>query len=448
MYGTPNFRSWYAEDDGPAWPPRVGAGVRLIDTADREGRDWCRSSVDQRVDHRFDAALILARSAPRRSVLRRAVRWVRGRGAERVPAGRVAEVLRQAHAGHTTTRLGFPDDSRAPRTFEVGSPADSTGAAFLVTQRPPLSGSLWRTVHRRVGEPRLDIESLQLRTRGAAVILGRAGDRQIVIRVAPPGPHQHLVRANHVTLGELGAAFGPQSPFLGVVPQPLFEIIGDSAVILGETRLPGQLAWRVARGALSQPIYHDSLEFLDALRRNTRRATPWGTAEMVDLVQADLRSFLDSKVTTRRLRDEVGSVLRRAWTALAESEVAPYMSHGDYGYGNLLADPQSGALTGVIDWDTARRWDFPGVDRVNFEIQVRRIVLRERFPDAVEGVWRTRAAHAALAGYEDDQARALFGLAVCRYMHRSLEHEREFRQRGHAFEKALSWLNRSHPFDP
>jgi len=43
--------------------------------------------------------------------------------------------------------------------------------------------------------------------------------------------------------------------------------------------------------------------------------------------------------------------------------------HGDFGYGNILCDSNTASLTGIIDWDTARDIELPGVDFINLLIQ-------------------------------------------------------------------------------
>ena len=44
-------------------------------------------------------------------------------------------------------------------------------------------------------------------------------------------------------------------------------------------------------------------------------------------------------------------------------------SHGDFGYGNILYDSRTASLSGVIDWDTSRDVELPGVDFINLLIQ-------------------------------------------------------------------------------
>jgi hypothetical protein len=61
-----------------------------------------------------------------------------------------------------------------------------------------------------------------------------------------------------------------------------------------------------------------------------------------------------TKALTQRLRRlTLGTVRQIVW------------SHGDFGYGNAIADPRTGDLLGIIDWDQGRE-DLAGVDLLNF----------------------------------------------------------------------------------
>jgi hypothetical protein len=43
-------------------------------------------------------------------------------------------------------------------------------------------------------------------------------------------------------------------------------------------------------------------------------------------------------------------------------------AHGDLGYGNAIADPETAHVQGIIDWDQGRE-DLAGIDLLNFLIQ-------------------------------------------------------------------------------
>ena len=54
---------------------------------------------------------------------------------------------------------------------------------------------------------------------------------------------------------------------------------------------------------------------------------------------------------------------------LSDKEVFVAVSHGDFGYGNVLCENKTGNLSGVFDWDTSRDVELPGVDFFNLLIQ-------------------------------------------------------------------------------
>jgi hypothetical protein len=45
------------------------------------------------------------------------------------------------------------------------------------------------------------------------------------------------------------------------------------------------------------------------------------------------------------------------------------ISHGDFGYGNILLHNETYKIAGVIDWDTGRTLDLPCIDYFNLRIQ-------------------------------------------------------------------------------
>ncbi|HSH45967.1 MAG TPA: phosphotransferase, partial [Longimicrobiales bacterium] len=146
-------------------------------------------------------------------------------------------------------------------------------------------------------------------------------------------------------------------------------------------------------------------------------------------------TFVDPDVRSMLARE-----LDQAARALSGVALDPHASHGDFGYGNILVDPGSGVLEGVIDWDTARPLDFPGIDRVNLEIQIR---PDGGFGERVSTVWKERAAYDALQGDGGEgRVRALFGLGVARFVLRSLTYPKVYRRQAPGFRRALRWLSR------
>lgn len=446
VFATPSFGDWLAAGEQPAWPPPRGAraGLALVDTRDRVARDpdaWRRLAESPAID----AALVLSGSGAPGSAARRLLRRLRRPGTRRVDESRVASALFGAGAP-PAARLAFEDDLEVPTDFAVGADPRSTGAAFLVGRVDPFSGPLWSSVGDFLGDPAFTVEGLQLRLRGAAVVTVRAGGREYVVRIVPPGGGQEVVRRNHSGLVELRRALAARPALLRLVPDPVFAESHGPVLLLGETRLAGTLAWKVASGALAPALHGNALAFLAALRDATVDAAPSDRDGLARLFDEDLARLDGAAFVGDSVRRMLGGELRAAAGALAEIEVRRHTSHGDFGYGNVLVDARDGRIEGVIDWDTARISDLPGVDRVNLEIQIRRVDFRESFPEAVESVWRGGAARDVLEGPGGPaRARALFGVGVCRYVLRSLSYPAVYREESAGYERALAWLSRTGP---
>ena len=435
---TAAFANWAP---GSVWPPAAsvpasdGTGLWLLDTAD----DPALRVLSRDIPPSFEMALVLARSGQRRS-LRRMLSDVRRRVPRRAPASRVAGAV-GGSAHWSVHTLSYSDESHVPTDYDLVDRHGTAGAAFLLTRHSPFKGPIWSHVANRLDAPDVRILGFQLRARGAGVVLVEALGRSYVVRLVPAGPLRQVVLKNHTALIELRAGLKGIDSLLHRIPEPLFADTVGPALVLGETRLEGELAWRIALRAHASKIRLESLAFLHSFAEATRHAAG-GADTVAAMMQSDGQRLEVSEFAGSQSRSAIRRELQRGLEALSSHELAPHASHGDYGYGNILVNAGSGALTGVIDWDTARSSDFPGIDRVNLEIQIRRTVARQSFPDAVSTVWRERLAHESLSGPGGAvRERALFGLAVCRYVTRAMQYPDLYRRMARAYEQALVWLN-------
>lgn len=427
---TPNFAPWLGAT-AHAWPPADGRGLWLIDTRDRVARS--RELRRTLTGGGFDAALIV--SAAPRQPLRRLAQRLRNPGCSRLPPGRVRPLVSLAQSAFVQV-MGFDEGCHAPTdfTFERGA---AEGAAFLLTRRPPFRGELWTRLTQMLDGAELTVLWFDLRDRGAAVIAVDAGGSSYVVRVVPDAGLQHVVRRNHTTITELRRLLADEN-VEHLVPRPVAIETWRSTLIMAETRLPGVLAWKVARDELAQRIHANALRFLDSLQRATLRSEPFTPDELGHLLQAERDRIDAAAFAPRGVRARLQNELSQSGSVLRTVSLKPHFSHGDFGYGNLLVAPQTGDLLGVIDWDTARHHDLPGIDRVNLELQLAR-AAHGSFASAVRVVWEQRLAHDALLEHGTaESARALFGLAVCRYVSRSLAYPEIFRQESEDFDAALA----------
>lgn len=445
VYGTPSFASWLNAGKQLSWPPPANArgGLLLIDTRDRAARTKpvMLAIANGAAPPAFDAALILTGSGRPGGAIKRALRRLRYPGTRRLPEERVATGLQAG--GFFVDRLSFKDDLDVPADFELVENPHLTGAAFLVMNTPSFSGALWSKTAGWLNSGVVTLESFQLRARGAAVIMLRANERRFVVRAVPPGPLQPVVSRNYHALLELRASLR-DSTLRDFIPAPVFAERDGDTLVLGETLLDGNLAWRVAMRGLAGAVHASALGFLEELRAATRETRTLTHDDIRQLFAPDESLLLNSSFVSPVVRDLLEREFQEARSVLEGAALHLYASHGDFGYGNILVDERDGRLTGVIDWDTARRQDFSGIDRVNLEIQTRRSRYRESFARAVETVWRERIAHEALRSEGgESHARTLFGLAVCRYITRSFNYPAVYARESAGFERALQWLSRT-----
>jgi aminoglycoside phosphotransferase (APT) family kinase protein len=125
-------------------------------------------------------------------------------------------------------------------------------------------------------------------------------------------------------------------------------------------------------------------------------------------------------------------------------------SHGDYGYGNILIDPDTGRLQGVIDWDTGRKEEFPWIDMLNMAIQNEKSNNSNRLSGAVRAI-ASRTPFAGLINncsvYEREfkvgngVLKILFYIALIRYMGRAAQYESIFNAEQNEYLESFNYLN-------
>ena len=444
VHATASFREWGLDEADLDWPPRSGenGGLWLIDTRDRVARQQlARIAAGSGNSLPFQAALVLAGTGRPGSAVRKLLRRIRRPGTRRLHPAAVSARL-SAYPQTMVHVLGFEDGLHVPADFVLTPSGKWTGTAYLVAGSPLFQRGLWPTISNCLNADRVEVESFQLRIRGAAVVMLRSAGRRFVIRAVPPGPLQEIVARNHHSLIELRRAFNGDQRLLARVPEPAFTETDGAVALFGESLLEGTLAWKTDRERIAPVVYDRALQFLAALREATARNTIMTDEVLLDLLHEDRRLLELSAFVEPEVKDLLTREFEQAAHQLNGVELQLYASHGDFGFGNILVDERTGEIRGIIDWDTARLEDLPGIDRVNLEIQIRR--SQRSIAAAVEAAWSNRSAHDVLnADGRPETVRALFGLAVCRYVIRSLRYPSVYRMEAAGFRRALEWLART-----
>lgn len=218
------------------------------------------------------------------------------------------------------------------------------------------------------------LERIDIRSRGALVLFlmnKSTGDR-LVARIVSDKRINEIVGKNHAFLESLHNISGTSEDFKKLIPRPLCRFEYSDSAIYVETMVEGQPAWKVNRGKLRGNIFLDAVGFLQQLNFATAHLRILQDHDLDELLKEDLSRIMRSNVIGPTFQEKVVHVVHNIRRRLMGLELHMTTSHGDYGYGNILVDPDSGKLRGVIDWDTARECDFPGVDLFNLLVQKER----------------------------------------------------------------------------
>ena len=224
----------------------------------------------------------------------------------------------------------------------------------------------------KVGEASVRITRFDLRKRGATTLFvsseGEAG--AFIGRLVSPGSRGDTVARNEAFLRNLHRSSELVDWCKQRIPRLVACVKGaDGTRVFVETLLPGTVAWKTRWDRVGRTVQRECLEFLKRFNDSLARVVTIDD-EFADLLfGADVslvRESVSVSEPTRRILLELFQKLSRE----LEGRSLPLVyAHGDFGIGNVLVEPRTGALGGVIDWDTGREWELPGIDQLNWEIQ-------------------------------------------------------------------------------
>lgn len=327
------------------------------------------------------------------------------------------------------------------------------GSAPLETSG--IVGCVIDALSQRTGQAagRWTVERIDIRKRGAVVLfLSDASSGQgIIARIVSDSGIDRIISKNHGFLESLASNPALSQDFRDLLPLPLCRLEHAGSTVYVETMLRGLPAWKVNRGPLQPVISRNALEFLTMLGSATGKVELLQD-DALDVLFRDDRALIGkSAVISPDFREDLLHLVRELTGRLSGREVRMATSHGDYGYGNILVDQRSGALTGVIDWDTARLWDLPGIDLFNHLVQLERVATNcgalEAFSTVIKGIGHNRHLRPYLDALVIDEEMA--GIAVClcflRYTTRALQYPDLFLEEQEDFRSILALLRGAVP---
>ena len=143
------------------------------------------------------------------------------------------------------------------------------------------------------------------------------------------------------------------------------------------SRVDGEPALGHLRSTESRDqLFADAGMLLDRLRQATGAEVVLGEVELrslVDLPAAGAISIFgapDHRQAAARL-EAVRDEIRRQMTGVA---VGISLIHGDFWPANLLLDPDTGSITGIVDWESAERHGLSIHDALHLVLYTRKLV--------------------------------------------------------------------------
>lgn len=289
---------------------------------------------------------------------------------------------------------------------------------FLLGAADFAATSLARAIGRQIatetgqdpGPPRL--ERIDLRQRGALVLFldYPALGRQLVARIVSDPVTRATVRRNREFLLALHQAPELPEDLKRLLPRPLGEVFLDDRLVQVESLVPGLPAWKVKGGLLQRRIHPAALDFIWRLQDASCEVRNFSGELPAALFAPDLARLKACPAVPPELLRLAFATASSLCRTLAGKPGFLVAGHGDYGYGNILVDPASGALGGVIDWDTGRLRDLPGLDLLNLEVQRLRTVQGGDFLAAFVAATRCMLNRGSLG--PDGTYRRRFGIGA------------------------------------
>jgi hypothetical protein len=291
----------------------------------------------------------------------------------------------------------------------------------------------------------LRLTRFDIRQRGALVVMLAAGDGPAVGRItASPEVAAHL-DANERSILHLREDAAARPELLAMLPLPLGRAnVGAGGTMWLERRLPGVVAWRLPV-RLHATLDAGWMEFLLRLAGLRRPQQVFGRGVVSELIS---RWRISPQTLPLGVRSEVTAL--EAWIIdqLCPTQLKLGWAHGDFGYGNLLAERSTGKLQAVIDWETASRDEPLGIDWMNLLLSRARMDAGATLSSAVAAVaLRCRSPavgdrpaeglRSFLAGLQGCSVMVLLGLALLRVVQREARYPTLFMRSAEEYRRAL-----------
>jgi hypothetical protein len=251
-------------------------------------------------------------------------------------------------------------------------PFFNEGWAYIASSRQGGTSTIVEKIARALpateSGQKLVLERFDLRNRGALVLMLQAiaTRHRFVCRIATDRDTDRSVRLNAEWIGRVRQAPAISAFVKQFLPAPLGSFSMPPGTGYIEELISGTIAWKIARNPRLECSLLGSLgNFSHRFSQDTAKQIRIDETVFGDLMKSAHALSMDQE--TRRL---VANLETRLRNRVLGTDRWLVWAHGDFGYGNAIADPDTAVLRGIIDWDQGRV-DLAGVDLMNF------VVVRE-----------------------------------------------------------------------
>jgi aminoglycoside phosphotransferase len=275
-----------------------------------------------------------------------------------------------------------------------------TGVVFFVRRAERPGSAVLGVLHARGW-----VVQRRLRTRSDAAVLlvgPRGTAPEAVVKLATTAVASASLARERAALAAL-AREGALGEWRALLPEVLVSGDADGRTYLVERLLRGVEA-RSLRANGHAPPELVAAHAIGRLHRATASEHVVGADSLARWLEAPLQVL----ERTPAIRQEVPALARLREVlrdSLVGRRVAGSWSHGDYWLGNVLIDPATRAVTGIVDWEHARPHEPSALDLTHLLLcATADAARREVGAVVVDWLARDRRGHATLRLLEDEQA--------------------------------------------
>jgi len=300
------------------------------------------------------------------------------------------------------------------------------------------------------------VERLDIRLRGSLIIfiIEENTRKNFIVRLVSAPQTRKIVSRNQKFLSMLHSSKKLADTIKMKLPNPIGEVDYAGFSLFTETLMEGRLAWKVNQRPLRKIIFDDAFDFISKFQLSMGQAVLISDDHAKQLFHEDAIKICTHQACNPELASGVCFVVQKICKAVNRNTLFLTASHGDYGYGNILVHPMTGRLSGVIDWDTGREKDLPGIDYLNLVVQKKRSEIgcsvAEAFTETTEEVLRQGAIddknfYASAFNITGDRLKIILYACLIRYMSRAAQYPEIFNREQVDYLKSLRYLEARAP---